>query len=124
MPLMLTDHSVFVCIQNDCSTQKSIDCKNTFSLSKRYQFLSKKCEHLTASAQRLLWRAARGIPRLINILAHKSLMLAYGRGENHIDRSLVRAAVRDTADARHLPWWRFGAVVLLAVPLLLWGIWR
>ena len=78
----------------------------------------------SASAQRLLWRAARGIPRLINILAHKSLMLAYGRGENHIDRALVRAAVRDTADARHLPWWRFGAVVLLAVPLLLWGIWR
>ncbi len=31
-------------------------------------------------ALRQLWRASRGIPRLINILAQKCLMLAYGQG--------------------------------------------
>ncbi|WP_412841221.1 MSHA fimbrial biogenesis protein MshM, partial [Aeromonas dhakensis] len=32
------------------------------------------------AALRQLWRASRGIPRLINILAQKCLMLAYGQG--------------------------------------------
>jgi MSHA biogenesis protein MshM len=54
-----------------------------------------------------------GIPRLINILAHKALMAAYGQGVQIIERMHVRRAVVDTDDARvtrgrppawRLPW--------------------
>lgn len=75
-------------------------------------------------AVRLLWRASRGIPRLINILAHKSLMVAYGRGDGLIRAHHVRAAIRDTEDAL-LPmsrwWWAALLLVALASAWLLRG---
>ena len=75
-------------------------------------------------AVRLLWRASRGIPRLINILAHKSLMMAYGRGEGQIRQLHVKAAIRDTEDAV-LPmsrwWWAGWLLIALASALLLRG---
>ncbi|BCR06404.1 MSHA biogenesis protein MshM [Desulfuromonas versatilis] len=46
-----------------------------------------------------LFRASRGVPRLVNILCHKSLLAAFGRGEATIDLAPVRAAVADTPDA-------------------------
>lgn len=45
-----------------------------------------------------VYHAARGIPRLINILCHKALMAAYGRGERCVERYHVRVAIRDTLD--------------------------
>ncbi len=48
-----------------------------------------------------LHRASGGIPRLVNILCHKSLMLAYGRGEYRVTRAHVRAAAADTEGARN-----------------------
>lgn len=54
-------------------------------------------ELFSSAAVRLLHSASAGVPRLINILAHKSLMVAYGRGCKSIDRSMVVAAIRDTA---------------------------
>jgi MSHA biogenesis protein MshM len=60
----------------------------------------------TRGALRRLWHASRGIPRLINVLAHKALLAAFGRGERSVRPTHVRAAARDTADARRgwLPW--------------------
>ncbi len=46
-----------------------------------------------------LSRASRGIPRLINILCHKTLLAAYGRGDVVVQPAHVRMAVNDTADA-------------------------
>lgn len=46
-----------------------------------------------------LYKASRGIPRLINILSHKSLMVAYGRGDRAIEKLHVASAVKDTCDA-------------------------
>lgn len=46
----------------------------------------------------LLARASGGIPRLINILAHKSLLCAYGRRDNTIAGWHVAKAVRDTPE--------------------------
>lgn len=58
-------------------------------------------------AVRQLHRASRGIPRLVNILAHKALLVAFGRGERQVSAAHVRRAVRDTEDARApRPWWR------------------
>jgi len=39
---------------------------------------------------------ARGVPRLVNIIAHKSLLLAYGQGSACVTRRHVRAAAKDT----------------------------
>lgn len=52
------------------------------------------------SAMASLFKASRGIPRLINILAHKSMMSAYGQGTKYIDRNNMRAAIKDTEDAQ------------------------
>ena len=47
-------------------------------------------------AARVMHRAARGLPRRINILAHKSLLVAYGQGAERISAGHVRAACDDT----------------------------
>lgn len=43
--------------------------------------------------------AARGIPRLINILCHKALMVCFGEGAAKISKQHVDAAIADTEDA-------------------------
>ncbi len=50
----------------------------------------------TRGALRVLYRASGGVPRLINILCHKTLMLAFGKGQRQITRRLALSAVRDT----------------------------
>ncbi len=45
-------------------------------------------------------KGSRGVPRLINILAHKALMAAYGQGVATVERRHAQLAVDDTADAR------------------------
>ncbi|HEX8606437.1 MAG TPA: AAA family ATPase [Pseudoduganella sp.] len=51
-------------------------------------------------AVRRIWRATGGIPRLVNIVAHKALMLAYGEGRHVADHRHVALAARDTIGAR------------------------
>ncbi|HAU4930177.1 MSHA fimbrial biogenesis protein MshM [Aeromonas hydrophila] len=75
-------------------------------------------------ALRQLWRASRGIPRLINILAQKCLMLAYGQGARQIDSRLVRLAVRDTDDTRRFVPRRWWPLVLLLGCALAYGVWQ
>jgi MSHA biogenesis protein MshM len=76
-----------------------------------------------SSAMRRLWRASRGIPRLINVLAQKCLMLAYGQGARQIDSRLVRLAIRDTEDASRLASWRWWPLLLLLGCALAYGVW-
>ena len=58
-------------------------------------------------ALKALWKASGGIPRLVNILAHKCLLLVYGEGGQCAGRRHVEAAVEDTPAAAGLrPWWR------------------
>ena len=59
-------------------------------------------ELFSASALRLITRSSGGIPRLVNIIAHKSLLAAWGRGERQVKRAHVMQAVRDT-DSAQLP---------------------
>jgi MSHA biogenesis protein MshM len=49
--------------------------------------------------------ASRGVPRLVNILAHKSLLLVYGEGGRRAERRHVRCAVEDTPSATSRWWW-------------------
>ncbi len=60
------------------------------------------------SALKALHSASRGVPRLVNILAHKALLLAYGEGLRRAERKHVRLAVEDTPSAS-VPWWRWNA---------------
>ncbi|MGV0961117.1 MAG: ExeA family protein [Limnohabitans sp.] len=50
----------------------------------------------TRRATRALFRKSNAVPRLINILAHKSLMSAYGRGQLMVQYRDVQAAAYDT----------------------------
>lgn len=59
----------------------------------------------TQNAMRQLHRASGGVPRLVNILAHKALLLAYGQGRMQVEALHIRAAVADTPAARRLGWW-------------------
>jgi MSHA biogenesis protein MshM len=59
----------------------------------------------TRGAIGTLYRASRGVPRLVNILAHKALMLAYGEGKQQVLPRHVRAAADDTGAARHRRHW-------------------
>ena len=46
-----------------------------------------------------LYKASGGVPRLVNILAHKALMLAYGEGKQEVTASFVKVAAKDTSAA-------------------------
>ena len=59
----------------------------------------------TRRAFRELLAASRGTPRLVNILAHKALMLAYGEGIYRVDRRHMRAAARDSGLSYRLGRW-------------------
>jgi MSHA biogenesis protein MshM len=50
----------------------------------------------TPGALRALHRASGGVPRVLNILAHKSLLSAYGKGVWEIKPAHVHAAIMDT----------------------------
>lgn len=47
-----------------------------------------------------VYKNSAGIPRLINILCHKALLVAYGRGDTKVTQVHVARAVEDTEDAR------------------------
>jgi len=54
----------------------------------------------TRYALRWLHKASDGIPRLVNILAHKSMMAAYGEGQHQVRPRHVKVAVRDTTSVK------------------------
>jgi MSHA biogenesis protein MshM len=68
---------------------------------------------VTAGAVRALHRASRGIPRLINVLAHKSMLLAFGEGAQQVTSRHVRIAASDTPASRQQRWWWLGFAMLL-----------
>lgn len=61
----------------------------------------------TASAVRALRDASGGIPRLVNIVAHKAMLLAFGEGVQQVAPHHVHAAVADTPAAVRPGRWRW-----------------
>lgn len=53
-------------------------------------------------AVQLVYRASKGVPRLLNILCHKALMSAYGKGAKQVDKVHLASAINDT-DGVELP---------------------
>jgi MSHA biogenesis protein MshM len=65
-------------------------------------------------AVRAVHRLSGGVPRLINIVAHKAMLLAFGEGLQQVLPRHVRQAVADTpAVAPRRPWWWLGVAMLL-----------
>jgi MSHA biogenesis protein MshM len=62
----------------------------------------------SAWAERALFRHSGGRPRLVNILAHKALLAAFGEGSEQVRLRHVRAAVRDTEAAFRRGWLLLG----------------
>lgn len=56
----------------------------------------------TSQAYDYLHHVSQGIPRLVNIISHKSLLAAYGRGDHRIRINHIRSAVRDTNEAQQV----------------------
>ncbi|MGE5621639.1 MAG: ExeA family protein, partial [Bacillota bacterium] len=79
-------------------------------------------------AIRALYSASGGVPRLVNILSHKALMLAYGQGRHQISARHVRAAANDTGAAkknmRSADWLLAFAAVLAIGTSIGWAYFR
>ena len=61
---------------------------------------------LRSPTLRELHRASRGVPRLVNILMHKAMLLAYGENRRLIEKRHMRAAIADTPAATPpRRWW-------------------
>ncbi len=69
------------------------------------------------AALRALWQASGGIPRLVNILAAKALLVGYGSGCRALDKQHVACAVKDTEGALRLidTSWRWQALLAALV---------
>ena len=76
----------------------------------------------SVAASRLTHRLTGGVPRLVNIVAHKALLLAYGEGLQQVEARHVRSAALDTPAARaRRPWWWVGfAMMLLSIGGIGW----
>ncbi len=59
----------------------------------------------SSTAINLLYKASAGVPRLINVIAHKALLAAYGQGAEQVDRQHMVRAIMDTAESRSLGRW-------------------
>lgn len=78
-------------------------------------------------AVKQLYGASGGIPRLVNVVAHKALMLAYGEGRQQVRAHHVRVAARDTVAARNSLWHRWviaAALLLIAGSVIGWMVLR
>ena len=67
----------------------------------------------TERAVGVLHRASRGVPRLVNVISHKAMLLAFGEGVPQVLPHHVRAAASDTPAARQWHWWWLGVAMLL-----------
>lgn len=83
-------------------------------------------ELFTPGALRLLSGASRGVPRLVNVLADKALLSAFGGNRALATRADVRRAIDDTESTRDHLWWprglplaRVAAFSLIAVGVFL-----
>ncbi|MDH5534222.1 MAG: AAA family ATPase [Betaproteobacteria bacterium] len=75
-------------------------------------------------AARAVHALSGGVPRLINIVAHKALLLAFGEGMQEVLPRHVRQAAADTpAVKRARPWWWLGfAMVLVSASGIGWAL--
>lgn len=55
---------------------------------------------LSEGALDLLWKTSQGIPRMVNILAHKALLVAYGKADQVVTEEHVFSAILNTESVK------------------------
>jgi MSHA biogenesis protein MshM len=74
-------------------------------------------------ALNVLFRASGGVPRLINVIAHKAMLAAFGEGRHQVSAKHVSRAASDTPASRvtrRLGLLTFGASAAAVLVVLLW----
>jgi MSHA biogenesis protein MshM len=71
-------------------------------------------------ARKILYRASKGVPRVINVLCHKALLLAYGSGQSTVTSQMMKMAIRDNDNKPKSM--RKILLVLTAISILIMGI--
>lgn len=59
----------------------------------------------TNNALKLLVESSGGVPRLMNVLCHKALMVAFGKGDRVVDDKHIRRAIEDTESLQKKKSW-------------------
>jgi len=78
----------------------------------------------TEAAIKLVYTVSEGVPRLVNILCHKALMSAYGKGARQVEKNHMVVAIKDTSGVEvpsllsHIGW-GLSVAVAASVALLL-----
>lgn len=81
-------------------------------------------------AKKLLYQASGGLPRLLNILCHKALLVSYGRGLVIVDKKSAKRAIADTEGSQPIRRkqrnqilfaWAITSLITLIV-LIYWGL--
>ncbi len=72
-----------------------------------------------------LHRITGGTPRLINIVAHKAMLVAYSEGRQQVTSKHIALAAADTPEVRRdwLPWALAGLLAGMTLLITLWLIW-
>jgi len=75
----------------------------------------------------ILFKASEGIPRIINILCHKSLLAAYGYGKKKVTFKLMLLAIKDTESAfvilkRYIYYLLLSTVIIGEVAILFFAL--
>src|SRR5215470_962000 len=83
---------------------------------------TREAVHFTPAAFRLIYRFSHGIPRLINVLCHRALLVGFTREAREVGWEIIRQAMRelrrDQREPRRSLSWRLTATTLGAVSLL------
>lgn len=81
----------------------------------------KGADLFTARMCKKITKVSQGVPRLVNILCHKMLMLAYGQGHYKMTVNLLNTAVKDTESIEqglNRNVWYVAAVVVISLLVL------
>lgn len=91
-----------------------------FKLSRYTEALAPSAEpvNFSRAAVHSLHFCSYGVPRLVNLLCHKALLLAYGEQRKNIGWRDIQAAARDTESARAWPRWPALTLALLGSGLI------
>jgi MSHA biogenesis protein MshM len=71
----------------------------------------------------VLYRASRGVPRLINVVAHKAMLAAYGEGVHYVSARHVRRAAKDTPAATPVAGWSIAAIAAVVLTIAVAVAW-
>ncbi len=81
------------------ATLRPLSMEEAFAyIDHRVQVSGGNVNVFNAKVKKSIWKASRGVPRLINQVCHKALLMAFTTKATHIHMSHVYEAINDTLD--------------------------